>query len=215
MPPQAIYFDLGNVLLGFSHERMCGQIAEVAGVPAEAIRKALFGYGGTDSAQWRYETGELDTDGYYAHFCEQTQTRPDRRRLEHAACDIFWPIEPMLALVQRLAEAGNRLGLLSNINSLHWQFVSDGRFPVLHAADARGDPFQWAVLSFQARAMKPDRAIYEAAVRRTGAAAGHVLFIDDRAENVAGAKAAGLDAIEFVGIEHLVAELKHRGVRGI
>jgi putative hydrolase of the HAD superfamily len=215
MPPQAIYFDLGNVLLGFSHERMCRQMADVAGVSPEAIRKALFGYGGPDGAQWRYETGELDTDGYYAHFCEQTRTRPDRRQLELAACDIFWEIDPMIELVKQLAAAGNRLGILSNINVLHWQFVSDGRFPALHAAGERGDPFQWAVLSYQAGAMKPDRAIYEAAVRRTGAAAGDVLFIDDRAENVAGAKQAGLNAIEFVGIEQLVADLTQRGVRGM
>src|SRR6476620_8059707 len=126
MPTRAIYFDLGNVLLGFSHERMFRQLAAVAGVPADVVHRALFDETHSDSskdlrsAQWLYEVGLLDTDGYYEHFCAQTGTRPDRRRLEQAACDIFWTLEPMIELARNLAAAGYPLGILSNINTLHW-----------------------------------------------------------------------------------------------
>ena len=39
MPPKILYFDLGKVLVEFSHERMCKQMAEVAGTTPEAVRK--------------------------------------------------------------------------------------------------------------------------------------------------------------------------------
>src|SRR4029078_10350115 len=101
--------------------------------------------------------------------------RPNRQRLELAVCDIFWPNDEMGQLVRRLAAAGNRLGVLSNINTLHWNFVADRRFPLLARAGQPSSPFQWAVLSFEARAMKPDLAIYELAVSHTRAAAGDVM----------------------------------------
>jgi FMN phosphatase YigB (HAD superfamily) len=217
MPTQAIYFDLGNVLLGFSHERMCQQMADVAGLSAETVRRVIFDAAASRerSIQWLYESGQIGTDEYYAHFCKHTGTRPDRRRLELAACDIFWPLAEMIELVERLAAAGNRIGVLSNINVLHWGFVADGRFPLFHAAERPSSPLQWAVLSYKAGAMKPNRAIYDFAVGMTGAPAGDVLFIDDRGDNVAGARSAGLDAIEFVGIAPLLTALQDRGIRGL
>ena len=49
--------------------------------------------------------------------------------------------------------------------------------------------------------MKPDRAIYDAAIERAGVAAHEVFFTDDRLENVEGARAVGIDAVQFVDCE--------------
>jgi putative hydrolase of the HAD superfamily len=214
MPPAALFFDLGNVLLGFSHERMCRQMAEVAGVSPDLVRHVLFAEEGPDCPQWRVEDGRLNCREYYELFCDRIGTRPERRALEHAACDIFWPLEESRELVQRLATAGHRLGILSNINPLHWQFVSDGRFPWLRPPGAAGSLFDFAVTSYEVGAMKPDARIYAAAVALAGAPAGSVFFVDDRAENVAGARAAGLDAVPFVGIAQLISDLSRRSVHG-
>jgi FMN phosphatase YigB (HAD superfamily) len=59
--------------------------------------------------------------------------------------------------------------------------------------------------------MKPERAIYEHAVRLTGSPAREVFFIDDREENVAGAIDAGLDAVLFTTPADLKQELIQRG----
>jgi glucose-1-phosphatase len=215
MAPRSLFFDLGNVLLAFSHERMCRQIADVAGVSVVVVRGALFADEGPECAQWRFEEGRIDAAGYYEHFCERVGARPDRMRLEHAACDIFWPIDPVIDLVHRLAAAGNRLGILSNINEIHWQFVASGRFDRLQPPGAAGSPFQHAVLSFEVGAMKPDPRIYAAALAAADASPSDVFFVDDRPENVAGALAAGLDAVPFVGVDQLVADLRQRGVPGV
>ena len=60
--------------------------------------------------------------------------------------------------------------------------------------------------------MKPDRAIYDEAVVRAGTSAGEVFFVDDRLDNVVGAQAAGLDAVQFTDAEQLVIDLRQRGI---
>src|SRR6266436_2330808 len=138
MPPKLLYFDLGNVLVAFSHERMCEQMAEVAGVPLEVVRDAVFGGNDAHNAQIQYETGDIDTDGYFDYFCRATGTRPDLRLLERAFCDIFVPLDETLQLAQRLAAAGHRLAILSNTNSLQWKWCTDGRYPLLASSGQAG-----------------------------------------------------------------------------
>jgi glucose-1-phosphatase len=215
MAPKLLYFDLGNVLLSFSHERMCQQMADVAGVPLSAVRAAVFDGEEADSVQIRFESGEIDAAEYFEYFCRATRTRPDRRQLEQAFCDIFAPIDETWAIVRKLAAAGHRLAILSNTNSLQWLWCTDGRFPLLASFGESGSPFAWAVLSYEVRSMKPDRPIYDAAVEIGAVSAGEVVFIDDRPENVAGAKAAGMDAVQFTDAEQLATDLRNRGVAGI
>jgi FMN phosphatase YigB (HAD superfamily) len=212
MPPKLLYFDLGNVLLSFSHERMCEQMAEVAGVPLEVVRDAVFGGDSAHNAQIRYETGDIDTDGYFDYFCRTTGSRPDRRQLERAFCDIFVTMDETWQLARRLAAAGHRLAILSNTNSLQWKWCTDGRYPLLAWEGQAGAAFGSAVLSFEVHAMKPDRAIYDMAVERAGASPSEVFFVDDRPENVVGAQAAGLDAVLFADAEQLAADLRQRGL---
>ena len=214
MPIKLLYFDLGNVLLSFSHERMCAQMAEVAGVSQEAVRDVIFAQGDAQAAAWQFETGEITTDEYFDFFCRATGTQPDRRRLAHAVCDIFAPMNESWGLVRRLASAGNRLAILSNTNPMQWEWIIDGRFSLLSAFGQQTSPFAWAILSYEARSMKPDRAIYVAAIRRAGVEAHEIFFTDDRLENVEGARAAGIDAVQFVDCERLIHDLRHRGVAG-
>lgn len=59
---------------------------------------------------------------------------------------------------------------------------------------------------------KPDLAIYQRAIDIVGGPPERILFIDDRPENVAGAKAAGLAALHFTGADALRAGLNSLGV---
>jgi len=60
--PEFIYFDLGKVLVEFSHDHMCSQMGELVGLDGKATRAVVFESGLSD----RYETGEIDD----AQFCE-------------------------------------------------------------------------------------------------------------------------------------------------
>src|SRR5262249_28755372 len=81
------------------------------------------------------------------------------------------------------------------------------------------DLFDGFILSFEVGHMKPAREFFDACVRAAGVPAGSCVFIDDIAENVAGAREAGLTAIHYVDTPKLIAELRRAaaaaaGVRG-
>ena len=199
------YFDMGNVLLFFSHQRMAAQMAAVVGVTPERAWQILFdGDLGT-----RHEEGRLSEDQFYDEFCRTAgvanQPAIDRTALELASNDIFRLNAPMVALVGRLNAGGYRAGVLSNTNRGHWRFVS-GRFSYLSTM------FQVHALSFDSHAMKPARQIYLDAARLAGVAPADIFFTDDRPENVAGAKDAGFDSVLFTTPAALSRELLHRGI---
>jgi putative hydrolase of the HAD superfamily len=187
----------------------------VAGVSPEVVRDAIFAQGDAQVAAWQFETGQITNGEYFDFFCRAIGTQADRKRLAEAVCDIFAPIDETWALVRRLAAARYTTAVFSNTNHLQWEHITDGRFPLLARIGEPGSAFAWAILSYEARSMKPDRAIYEAAIERAGVAPQEIFFTDDRPENVAGARAAGIDAVQFVNCDTLIADLRERGVTGI
>jgi putative hydrolase of the HAD superfamily len=59
------------------------------------------------------------------------------------------------------------------------------------------DPFDHVTFSYEIGSVKPEPAIYQDAVAGLGLKPGEILFLDDRTENVEGARAAGLLAEVF------------------
>lgn len=197
-----IYFDLGRVLLDFTHERGFAQIASLTGVSDEEVRRALFDTGLSD----RYDTGEVSTAEFHREFCELTKTSPTVEELAIAWSDIFELIPATITLATSLKSAGHRIGILSNTCEAHWEFAAN-RFRIL------GQIFDPVITSYEVGSMKPSRAIYDAATVAVGnAKPDEIFFVDDRAENVEGAKQAGWQASLFQGALPLAAELERLGV---
>ena len=201
-PPKFLYFDLGNVLLYFDHLRAARQMAEVAGVPADLVWDVVFASG----LEHRYEAGELSTQEFFEIFCDKTGSRPNFAALAAAAGDLFEINAPVVELLARLSASGHRLGLLSNTCELHWNHFGSGRYPPIPAA------FHSVVLSFRAKAMKPDARIYALAAEMAGVAPSEIFFVDDMPGHVASARAFGFDAVQFTSPEALAAELTARGL---
>src|SRR6187551_1369246 len=105
MAIQFLYFDMGNVLLHFSHEKMAAQMAQVAGTNPALVRKILF----EEGLEWAYERGELSREQFHGRFCEAVGVRADTAALERAGNEIFELNAPILGIVGRLAAAGYRL----------------------------------------------------------------------------------------------------------
>jgi glucose-1-phosphatase len=202
-----LYFDLGNVLLYFSHERACRQMAEAAStgeieITPTDVRRAVFESGLEDL----YETGQITTAEFYVQFCRQTGTRPDLDRLMHAASDIFWANDSLLPLLGELRLSGHRLGLLSNTNEVHWEHVSQGQYGLLPGA------FDVLALSYQMGTMKPRHDIFHQAAELAGVAPREIFYTDDRPEHIAAAREVGYDAVQYNDTPSLLAELQRRGI---
>ncbi|MGY8768380.1 MAG: HAD family hydrolase [Pirellulales bacterium] len=196
-----IYFDLGNVLLNFNHDRGCRQLSELTGVSVERVQEILF----TNGMQQRYETGQITTEEFHQHFCDETQTDASLADVCQAASNIFTPMDTTIQLAHALKQVGHRLGLLSNTCDCHWQFcIKDSRFGFLH------ELFETTVLSYAVGHMKPEADIYRIAANLADCDPGSILFIDDKIENTTAAKQFGFDVIHFQGISSLIPELIKR-----
>ena len=196
-----IYFDLGRVLLDFTHERGFSQIGEVTGVSEEVVRQSLMKDGLSD----RYETGELTTAEFHQEFCAATNADVSIDALTNAWADIFEIMPHTVNLAANLRSAGNRIGILSNTCAAHWEFAVE-RFRVL------GQIFEPVITSYEVKSMKPDAGIYEAAAKAANCEPAELFFVDDREENVEGARKLGWNARLFVSALQLANDLDELGV---
>jgi 2-haloacid dehalogenase len=110
-------------------------------------------------------------------------------------------IDGMIALVEELDAAGVPLFAITNFSGEFWGPFRDTQ-PVF-------DRFRDVVVSGTERLVKPDAAIYRLAIERFGMPADALIFIDDRAENVAGAEAVGMRGHLFRDAAALRDELQN------
>ena len=136
----------------------------------------------------------------------------ERQRLfpEHAGLIAGWKtgwhsmlrgaIAESVEILAALRARGTRLYALTNF--------STETFPV---ARERFDFLSWfedAVVSGEHGVVKPDRRIFEIAIRRFRIDPPRSVFIDDLAENVVAARNRGFHALHFTGAEKLRADLE-------
>ena len=110
-------------------------------------------------------------------------------------------IPGMYDLVADLKQAGYGIYGLTNWASETFYTIVDD-YPVFSLLDGM-------VVSGDVRLLKPDATIFNCLLDKYGLKAEESVFIDDNAENVAGAIAAGLSAIRFTGAAELREELAH------
>jgi len=115
------------------------------------------------------------------------------------------PIRGMHELVAELDAAGVPLFSITNFSG---EFFRPFRADNAHLFDR----FRDILVSGDEGLVKPDPAIFALALRRFGLEAGDGLFVDDRAENVAAAEAAGFVGHHFRDAGTLRADLERRGL---
>lgn len=111
----------------------------------------------------------------------------------------------MERLVADLDDAGVPLFAITNFSHEFWP-------PFRATSPALFDRFRDILVSGVEKLVKPDPAIYRLALQRFGLSASDCLFIDDRLENVEGARAVGMKAHHFRDEPTLRAELKGIGL---
>lgn len=109
----------------------------------------------------------------------------------------------MLEFVAALRENRYKTGLLSNTEPPALSFFAD---------DVKRH-FDSFTFSCAVGAIKPERKIYMHSLELLGVDAPNAVYIDDIAEYVEGASAAGMNAIQYVSEERLKEELAGLRVR--
>ena len=200
MAIQTCFFDMGNVLVYFSHDRMCRNFAQLCGLTEQQIRQFLI----TEQRQWMMERGELTE----ADFCQQLQQfcglSLQLADVCHAAADIFWLNDSIVPVLQQLKARGLRLVLLSNTSVTHVRFIEQ-HFRVLELLDAR-------VVSYEVGAMKPDSRIFEAALAQANCRAEQCFYTDDIEAYTAAAAEFGIMTHTYRQTDQLLEALQQLNV---
>jgi putative hydrolase of the HAD superfamily len=200
MPIRTFLFDLGNVLLRFSHERMVAQVAAECGRPPAWVKAWLIDGG----RQWRFERGEVSEAEFAAELSRDSGQTVSVAAFRRALADIFVPNPPMEEYVRDLGGRGHRLVLLSNTCASHIAWIRE-RYTVL-------EPFDELVLSHEVGAMKPDAPIFRAALNAIGCPPGECFYTDDIPAYVTAGGEHGLDAELFTTPDAFVEQLRQRGI---
>lgn len=198
--PKTIIFDLGNVIVPFDFTHAYERFEQLTGMTPDQQRARIHATGLVP----RLETGLIEPEDFVNQLTEALGAPMSYSALRDLWVSIFHretliPESLFVALKDRY-----RLLLLSNTNEIHFSMIRE-TYPHLGHFD------HW-VLSHEVKAMKPSPAIYAAAITQARARPEECFFTDDIPEYVAGARAAGIDAEQFLGYEKLLSDLRSRGV---
>jgi HAD superfamily hydrolase (TIGR01509 family) len=175
-----IVFDIGWVLVRLNYRPLL-DLLSAHGAPVgerDAVMKRI----GLEE----HETGRLPGRGLLERIQGLGRLPVSLEEAQAKWLDMF-ELEPaMVDLAHRLGEH-YRVFLLSNIGDLHWAHLA--REYRLHALG------HGALPSYVAGVMKPHAGIYAQAERRFTLEPAATVFIDDRADNVAAARARGWNGI--------------------
>ncbi len=177
--PKVVVFDLGKVLVDFDYTIAARKIAARGTMPAEQIKKFI----DHSPLLFRYETGRLTKEQFYAEVCAVTGFRGGPDEFSHFFSDIFVPIEPMVQLQAAVRQRGVRTFIFSNTNELAVTHIRQS-FPFF-------SNFDGYIYSFEHGAMKPDARLYEVVERLACRRGAEILYLDDRPENIAAGAARG------------------------
>lgn len=197
---KTFFCDIGNVLFFFSYDRCFRQVAELLGIDRTTVIQEFIETGLNE----KHELGLVTTEQVEQRLRELA-TRPfTREELVQAVGDMFSPNEELIELTKKLADDGLQVILLSNIGAIYHQYIEE-RFII-------SDLCHKAVLSYQVGAMKPDVAIFHAALEIAGHAPHECFYVDDIPEFVDAAKTVDIDAERFTDMGKLQEDLHRRGM---
>ena len=175
-----VVFDIGRVILRLD-PRPIIEFMQARAAPCNDLQSLIANIPLDD-----HECGRLDGKGLLEHMQSLTQPTATLEDLHAKWVDMFEIERDMLELARALSSR-YRVYLLSNVGDLHWAHL---------CREYEIDRLGHGVLpSFLAGWMKPHDAIYAEAERRFTLEPATTVFIDDRAENIAAARARGWHGI--------------------
>lgn len=200
VPIETVIFDVGKVLFEWDlrhlFRKLCANEAEIERIVGEVV-----------TPEWHFQH---DAGRPLAEMvAERTAAFPADAAMIAAWATRFnetipGPVPGSLEIVAALAAHGVPMFAITNFGAEFWAGFRPTQ-PVFNH-------FRDIIVSGEERLMKPDPAIYALAIRRFGLDPGRALFIDDRADNVASARAAGMRGHEFASADRMHSELAAYGL---
>ena len=197
----AIFFDIGGVLLHIYPNRMIQYISDATDISPAVLKKYF-----PSDVHEHYERGQISDDEWFAAF---KAALPQPNCLKEID---FWGAWNQLLgqetdVVDIVIELKQNypVWLLSNTNPRHIRNEIDGKYAFSQLADG-------TVYSFETGYRKPEKEIFKIAAGKAGADPSTCLLIDDNEKNVAGSESVGFVALHYRNTTQLEQNLESLGV---
>ena len=198
----ALLFDLGRVVLDIDFSKVVACWAGHAGCePAHLAGR----FSWRDEFYQQHEKGEISDAEFFAALRALLGVELSDAQFLEGWNEIFAGEMPGIApLLQRAAQ---RLPLyaFSNTNAAHVEHFSETYAGVL-------GHFREIFLSSAIGLRKPDASAYDHVVKAIGVPASRIVFFDDLAENIDGARACGLTAVHVTSPDDVAHALAALGI---
>lgn len=180
--PQALLFDIGNVLVRFDFSHAALKFASRSNATAQEVLSLLAPF------KDDLESGRIADDDFISQSVKRIGFRGTREEFVEIWGDIFTANAPMITQVRELA-GRMPLYLLSNTSGLHktWLFEKFDVFGL----------FAGGIYSHEARCMKPHEPIFHEAIRAFSLEPQHTLYIDDLPDNIETGKRLGFQCHQY------------------
>jgi HAD superfamily hydrolase (TIGR01509 family) len=198
----ALLFDLGRVVLDIDFSKVVACWAGHAGCePAHLAGR----FSWRDEFYQQHEKGEISDAEFFAALRALLGVELSDAQFLEGWNEIFAGEMPGIApLLQRAAQ---RLPLyaFSNTNAAHVEHFSETYAGLL-------GHFSEIFLSSAIGLRKPDAAAYDHVVKAIGVPASRIVFFDDLADNIDGARACGLTAVHVTSPDDVAHALAALGI---
>lgn len=188
-----VIFDYGNVLSLPQSLSDIRAMAAICALPVERLREIYW------ELRPAYDCNQLNGRTYWASLLrEGNQTASETQISELITLDIrSWLHidQETMSWARSLHEAGVRIAILS---SMPFELA---RYIEANCAWSAG--FEQRIFSCDLGRVKPDPSVYDACLKRLNTSAGEVLFLDDKAANIAGAESVGIHGVLFDDLKNV------------
>ena len=198
----ALLFDLGRVVLDIDFSKVVACWAAHAGCEAAQF-EGRFSW--RDEFYQRHEKGEISDAEFFAALRALFGVELSDAQFLEGWNKIFAGEMPGIAPLLERAAPHLPLYAFSNTNGAHVEHFSQAY------ADVLGH-FREIFLSSSIGLRKPDAAAYDHVVQAIGVPARRIVFADDLAENIAGARARGLTAVQVTSPDDVANALAALGI---
>ena len=200
-PPDVLVMDLGGVTCRWLPDRRLTALSELSGLPADTIDRLVFESGFDDAG----ERGQFALLEFTDELLRLLGLAPTADLADAARAAWSTAFEPDARVLKLIRSASCPSALFTNNGPLLEAGLVDDLTEV-------GAAFDQLLFSWRLGATKPDPGAFHGATEVLGVEPARILFVDDNADNVAAAKAAGWGAHRYTNSLNLHAALDAVGL---
>ena len=204
-PIEVIFFDLGNVILPFNNYQIAEKLFRFSQKREFQDPEKIFSYlfdlekGVIND----FDMGRVSPSEFFQSIKKSLGLSIAFEKFIPIWTDIFIENQEVSEIILSL-KGKWRLGLLSNTDPLHFQYIVS-TFPIVSTLE------KW-ILSYEVGFKKPDARIFQRAMEWASVEPEKILFIDDTKGHVEAAISLGMQGIHFISATKLREELFQRQV---